>query len=79
MSEQNRLTLPAQSIAYEKLLTESEAIAALGLTDRPKPGGALRWLIRTRKLGCVRLGRGIIRFRPADIAACIERNHRRAK
>ena len=64
--------------SMERLLTESEAIEALGLIDRPNPGGALRWLLRTKRLGCVRLGR-ILRFRPADIRACIERAHEKAR
>lgn len=63
--------------AMEQLLTEGQAIDALGLTDRPNPKGALRWLIRTKRLGCVRLGR-ILRFRPADISECIERAHEKA-
>ncbi len=60
---------------YEKLLTETEAIDALGLADRPNPPGALRWLIRTKKLGCVRLGRGILRFRPSDLDRLINQQH----
>lgn len=66
------------STGYERLLTENEAIDALGLTDRRNPRGALRWLIRVKKLGCVRLGRGILRFRPDDIARLIEQHHQRA-
>jgi hypothetical protein len=60
---------------YERLLTEDEAIDALGLHGRKNPRGALRWLIRQKRLGCVRLGRGIISFRPADIDAFINAHH----
>ena len=65
--------------AYERLLTEDEAIDALGLHDRPNPKGALRWLVRVGNLGCVRVARGILRFRPVDIAAFIEDRHEQAK
>lgn len=61
-------------IGFEKLMTEHEAIEALGLKDRPNPSGALRWLIRQKRLGHVRLGRGVLRFRPCDIKECIERS-----
>lgn len=61
---------------YEKLLTEAEAVDALGLGVRPNPAAALRWLIRVHKLPVVRLGRGILRFKPNDLAAFIERNRR---
>ncbi len=59
-------------VKYERLMTQDEAIEALGLTDRPNPQGALRWLMRTRKLAYVRLARGIYGFRRADLAAFIE-------
>ncbi len=59
---------------YEPLLSEDQAIEALGLFDRPNPSGALRWLIRTKKLGCVRLGR-ILRFKPTDIHQFVDRHH----
>lgn len=58
-----------------QLVTEQTAIDALGLTDRPNPRGALRWLLRTKQLGYVRLGRGIIGFRPVDIKEFIESRH----
>ena len=61
---------------YEKLLTEAEAIDALGLGDRPNPPAALRWLVRVHKLPVVRLGRGILRFKPDDIASFIDRRRR---
>ena len=50
-----------------KVVTEQAAIDALGLADRPNPRSALRWLLRTKQLGYVRLGRGIIGFRRVDI------------
>ena len=59
---------------YERLLSEQEAVEALGLSDRPNPGGSLRWLIRTKRLGCVRLGR-ILRFKLSDIREFVDRNH----
>ena len=63
------------SIGYEKLLTEDEAIDALGLGARPNPLGALKWLVRTKRLSVVRIGRGIMRFRPQDIADFVERHY----
>jgi len=54
---------------YERLLSEEEAIDFLGLRGRPNPQGALRWLMRTRKVAYVRLGRGIIGFKRADLVA----------
>jgi len=65
--------------AYETLLTEQETIERLGLADRPNPISSLRWLVRTKKLGCVRVACGILRFRPADVQALIERCHDAAK
>jgi hypothetical protein len=64
---------------YERLLTETELVDALGLHDRPNPRGAVRWLLRTKQLACVRIGRGIIRFRPADVEAFIRARHERAR
>lgn len=63
------------SIGYEKLLTEDEAIDALGLGDRPNPLGALKWLVRMKRLSVVRIGRGIMRFRPQDISDFVERHY----
>ena len=62
------------AVTPEPLWSENQAIEALGLSDRPNPSGALRWLIRTKKLGCVRLGR-ILRFKPTDIHQFVDRNH----
>ena len=62
-------------LGYESLLTEQQAIDALGLGDRPNPNGAIKWLTRTKRLPYVRIGRGIVCFRPVDVAAFIERNH----
>lgn len=59
----------------EALLTEQEAIEALGLADRPNPRGALRWLLRTKQLAHVRLGRGVLGFRKADIAQFVRARH----
>lgn len=49
------------------LLSESEAIEVLGLKDRPRPGGALRYLIRMKKLKTIRQGRGILTFSADEI------------
>ena len=65
-------TVKLQATAYERLLGEEEAIAYLGLDTRPNPKGALRWLMRTRKLAYVRLARGIYGFRRADLDAFID-------
>ena len=59
---------------YERLLSEDEALRLLGLDQRPNPKGALRWLIRTRKLAYVKLARGIMGFRRDDLMAFIERH-----
>jgi len=59
---------------FEPLLSESEAVDALGLSDRKNPKGSLRWLMRTGRVAYVRLGRGIVGFRRADLEACIEAN-----
>ena len=63
------------SIGFEKLLTEDEAIDALGLGVRPNPLGALKWIVRTKKLSVVRIGRGIMRFRAQDISDFVERHY----
>ena len=63
------------NVGYEKLLTEDEAIDALGLGARPNPLGALKWLVRTKKLSVVRIGRGIMRFRAQDLSDFIERHY----
>ena len=60
-------TLKVHAPDYERLLSVDEAIDFLGLGGRPNPQGALRWLMRTRKLAYVRLGRGIYGFRRADL------------
>lgn len=60
-----------QTPGYERLLTEDEAVQALGLGDRKNPKGALRWLCRTKRLAYVAIGRGIRRYRPADLNAFI--------
>ncbi len=55
-----------------RLLSEDEAIEYLGLHGRRNPRGALRWLMRTRRLAYVRLGKGIYGFRRADLDAFID-------
>ena len=62
----------------ESLLTEDEAIEFLRLGDRKNPKGALRWLCRTRRLAYVQVGRGIRRFRAADLEEYVERQHVKA-
>jgi hypothetical protein len=67
-----RLLRVSQEKPLERLLSEREAIEMLGLGERRNPQGALRWLMRTRKLAYVRLARGIYGFRRQDLAAFIE-------
>ena len=52
---------------FDRLISEKKAVEILALSDRPNPKGALRWLMRTRRLPYVRLARGVIGFRPDDI------------
>ena len=66
-------------VVYESLLSEAETIERLGLQDRPNPASALRWLTRMRRLPFVRIGRGIRRFRPADVQEFIEAHYEPAK
>ena len=56
-----------------RLLSEEEAIEILGLSGRENPVGSLRWLMRSRKLAYVTLGRGVYGYRRADLEAFIER------
>ena len=74
MSRGATIRLPEQPV-FERLLTEQEVIEALALQDRPNPSGSIRWLVRTKRLPCVRIARGIIRFRPSDVRAMIDDCH----
>jgi hypothetical protein len=65
-------TVKMDTSGYERLLSEAEAATFLGLTDRPNSAGALRWLMRTRKIAYVRLARGMYGFRRADLLAFID-------
>ena len=67
-----KITPTLDATAYERLLSETQAIEALGLSDRPNPKGSLRWLVRKKCLPVVRIGKGILRFRPSDIARFID-------
>ena len=67
-----RLARLSQGKQLERLLSEGEAIETLGLAGRPNAQGALRWLMRTRRLAYVRLARGIYGFRREDLAAFID-------
>lgn len=58
-----------------RLMSENETIEYLGLSDRPNPAGALRWLMRVHKLAHVRLAKGIYGFKIADLDAYIDGNH----
>lgn len=71
-------TMQAPLRGYEQLLTEEQVIEALGLGDRPNPMGALRWLVRMRRIGIVKIGRGIMRFRPRDVEEFIRRSYEAA-
>ncbi|OQB85184.1 MAG: hypothetical protein BWX88_02023 [Planctomycetes bacterium ADurb.Bin126] len=58
----------------EPLLSEDDVIDILGLRDRRSPKNALRWLMRMRRIGYVRKGRGVYGFRRADVEEFIARN-----
>jgi hypothetical protein len=73
--ESMRLARQTDGKHLERLLSEREAIDILGLGERPNPGSALRWLMRTGKLAYVRVARGIYGFRGEDLAAFIEAGH----
>ncbi len=73
MNRGSSIRLPLGPEAFERLLSEDEAIEALGLNARPKPRSSLRWLMRSGRLAYVRLGKGIYGFRKADILAFIEK------
>ena len=62
----------------DSLLTEAETVEFLRLGDRKNPLGALRWLCRTRRLAYIQIGRGIRRFRAADLEEYVERQHVKA-
>jgi len=74
MNTPNVVPLTGRAGQYERLLSEDEAIEILNLADRPNPKGALRWLMRTGRVAFVRLARGIVGFRRADLEACIAAN-----
>jgi len=67
----NRETIPLATKATT-LLTEAEAIDRLALGDRPNPVASIRWLVRVGRLKAVRIGRGILRYHPDDVAQFIE-------
>ena len=67
----NQATLQLRRPQSGRLLSEDEAIGYLGLSARPNPKGALRWLMRTRRLAYVRLAKGIYGFTEADLDAFI--------
>jgi hypothetical protein len=49
------------------LLSEAETIEILGLQDRPSPAGALRHLIRMKRIAPIRQGRGVLTFRQEEV------------
>ncbi len=57
-----------ESTDLGRLLTEQQAIEALGLQHRPKPKESLKWLRRSKQLGYVRIGRGIYGYPEAEVA-----------
>ncbi len=72
MDEQGKNKVLRMPTDTGRLWSEDEAIEYLGLLARPKPKAALRWLMRTRRLGHVRLAKGIYGFRQSDLDAFIE-------
>ena len=70
MSETIKLATGKQ----ERLMSEAEAVEYLALGNRPKPVGALRWLMRTRRLAYVRLAKGIFAFRQSDLDAFVAKS-----
>ena len=63
----NGATLQLPRRQSGRLLSEDEAIEYLGLGGRANPRGALRWLMRVRRLAYVRLAKGIYGFTEADL------------
>ena len=57
-----------------RLLSEDEALDYLALRERKNPKGALRWLMRTRRLAFIRLARGMYGFRQSDLDTFIVRS-----
>jgi len=55
-----------------RLMAADEAVDYLGLHTRPNPKGALKWLMRMKRLGYVRLAKGVYGLRQADLDAFIE-------
>ena len=68
MSE-STLRLPRRQSG--RLLGEGEAIEYLGLGGRANPRGALRWLMRVRRVAYVKLAKGIYGFTEPDLDAFI--------
>jgi hypothetical protein len=56
----------------DKLLTPEEAVDFLNLHDRPNPIGALDWICRTKGLTYITLGKGIRRFKLADLLCFVD-------
>lgn len=68
--------MPEQTLQFVQtqttLLTELQAIERLGLVDRPNPVGAIKWLVRCKRLRCVKVGRGIRRYHPDEVTKFID-------
>lgn len=63
----------------EVLLSEQEAIEALGLHGRRNPGGALRHLVRMRRLRALKHGRGMLAFTQGEIQRYLAELSRKAE
>ncbi len=57
-----------------RLLSDDEAIEALGLGSRPNPKSSLQWLRRQKRIAYVQLGKGIYGYRREDLDALIEKS-----
>ncbi len=63
-----RLDSSCESTDLGRLLTDQQAIEALGIQDRKNPKGSLQWLRRSKQLGYVKIGRGIYGYPEAEVA-----------
>jgi hypothetical protein len=51
----------------EPLLSEDEAIRALGLHHRPNPKASIRWLVRTGRLQAKRVTRSVFAYPVSEV------------
>lgn len=65
-----RMTNPS---ALEELVSEPDAIRILGLQHAPNPKGAIRWLVRTKRLAPVRINKCTFSYHREDLYRFINR------